>query len=246
MIRVLSMFLLALVVSAGAAAQSVSPATTAGAPVPAASAAAAASPAPAANPYSVMVPVAGTSDAQRDAAIGAALAQVLQSVSPGFTVTPDMQAQASGYVRDFRYQRGAGGNGLELQVDFDQGAVSRLVAANAANPASPAPATRGGAPANGIAPIPLTPAAQQHGTGTLWVAGIGDSHAFATLLSILRGDDALHDVIPVAAAGDGVLVSVDYDQPLATVLAALTGPGGHMTVAPQPHPGADASLQWVP
>ncbi|HET7931052.1 MAG TPA: DUF2066 domain-containing protein [Rhodanobacteraceae bacterium] len=242
MIRVLSMFVLALLVTGAAAAQTAAPATANSAPAAASSVAAPISPTPPANPYSVTVPVAGTADAQRDAAIGAALAQVLQQVSPGFAVTPDMQAQASGYVRDFRYRRGAAGSGLELQVDFDPGAISRLVASTAA---SPAPAASAGTAASGIVPIPTTPAVQQ-GTGTLWVAGISDSHAFATLLSILRGDDALHDVTPVAAAGDGVLISVDFEQPLATVLAALTGPGGHMTLAAQPHPGADATLQWNP
>lgn len=242
MIRVLSTFVLALAVTSVALAQTAPPAATAGAPAAASSIAVPVNPVAPANPYSVTVPVAGTADAQRDAAIGAALAQVLQQVSPGLTVTPDMQAQASGYVRDFRYRRDAAGSGLELQVDFDSGAISRLVAANAA---APAPATSAAAAAGGMAPIATTPS-PQHGTGNLWVAGISDSHAFATLLSTLRGDDALHDVTPVAAEGDGVLISVDFDQPLATVLAALTGPGGHMTMAAQPHPGADATLQWNP
>jgi hypothetical protein len=242
MIRVLSIFVLALVVTGAAVAQTTPPAATAGVPAAASSAAVPVNPVAPANPYSVTVPVAGTADDQRDAAIGAALAQVLQQVSPGFVVTSAVQAQASGYVRDFRYRRDAAGSGLELQVDFDPGAVSRLVAANAA---SPAPAASAGAAASGVTPIPTTPVSQ-HGTGTLWVAGISDSHAFATLLSTLRGDDALHDVTPVAAAGDGVLISVGFEQPLATVLAALTGPGGHMTMAMQPHPGADATLQWVP
>jgi hypothetical protein len=236
MTRVLSIFVWALVVTGAAVAQTAPPAAAAGAPAAASSVAAPV------NPYSVTVPVAGTSDAQRDAAIGAALTQVLLQASPGLAVTPGMQAQASGYVRDFRYRRDAAGSGLELQVDFDPRAISRLVAASAANPA---PAISTGAAASGIAPIATTPAAQ-HGTSSLWVSGISDSHAFATLLSILRGDPALHDVTPVAAAGDGVLINVDFEQPLATLLAALTGPGGHLTMAAQPHAGADVALQWNP
>lgn len=191
-----------------------------------------------ANPYSATVPVAGTSDAQRNAAIAAALTQVLQQVSPGFAASPDVLAQASGYVRNFRYSRAASGNGLQLQVDFDPGAVGRLIAANPdgntiAGGATPASGASAAAPARG-------------GTGTLWVDGIDDSHAFASLLSALRADNALHDVTPVGAKGDGVLLQLGFDQPLATVVAGLTIPNGHLSVEPQPHPGADASLRWTP
>jgi hypothetical protein len=195
-------------------------------------------PAAPANPYSATVPVAGTSDAQRNAAIAAALTEVLQQVSPGFAASPDVLAQASGYVRNFRYSRAASGNGLQLQVDFDPGAVSRLIAAN---PTAGAIAS-GGAPAGGA----TTAAAALGGSGTLWVDGIDNSHAFASLLSLLRGDTALHGVIPVAAEGDGVLLQLGFDQPLATVLAVLTAPNGHLAMERQPHPGADASLRWMP
>lgn len=221
MVRVVLSLLLALGVAYGASAQS---------------AANAAGTAPA-NPYSATVPVAGTSDAQRNAAISAALTQVLQQVSPGFAATPDMLAQASGFVRDYRYRRAASGNGLELQVDFDTGAVSRLIAANPGGAVAGAAAPAGGSTAA---------AAAQGGSGTLWVDGIDNSHAFASLLSTLRGDSALHDVTPVGAQGNGVLLHLGFDQPLATVLAGLTGPGGHLTQDPQPHPGADASLRWTP
>lgn len=227
MLRISLSLLLALGVAALALAQT-APQSASSAPQPAA--------APA-NPYSATVAVAGTSDAQRDAAIAAALTQVLQQVSPGFAASPDVLAQASGYVRNFRYSRAASGNGLQLQVDFDPGAVSRLIAANpggaAVAGASPASGSTAAAPAQG-------------GSGTLWVDGIDDSHAFASLLSTLRGDNALHDVVPVGAEGDGVLLQLSFDQPLATVLAALETPAGHLAQDPQPHPGADASLRWVP
>jgi hypothetical protein len=192
---------------------------------------------PASNAYSATVPVAGTSDAQRNAAISAAFTQVLQQVSPGFVASPDMLAQASGYARDYHYRRAASGNGLELQVDFDPGAVNRLIAVNP-----------GGAVAASSSPAAGSTAAPaaQSGSGTLWVGGIDNSHAFASLLSTLRGDSALHDVTPVGADGKGVLLHLGFDQPLATVLSGLTGPGGHLTEDPQPHPGADASLRWVP
>lgn len=186
-----------------------------------------------ANPYAVTVPVAGTSDAQRNDAISAALVQVLAQVSPGFVATPEQLAKAPGFVRDARYQRAASGNGLQLQVDFDPGAVGRLVAsapaATAAVPGSSAPAA-----------IPVG------GSATLWISGIDDSHAYASLLALLRGDSALHGVTPIGAEGDGVLVRLSYDQPLTTVLANLGGPAGHLAVDTQPHPGADAALRWQP
>lgn len=222
MLRVVLFLLLASAVAIAAVAQT-APLDDPGAATPA-------------NPYSVTVPVAGTSDAQRDAAIASALSQVLQTVSPGFSASSDTLARASGYVRDFRYRRASGG-GLELQVDFDPGAISRLLAASPGNPVA---GTAGPAAATTAA------AAAQGGSGDVWVDNIRDSHAFASLLSALRSDVSLHDVTPVAAQGDGVMLHVAFDQPLATVLAGLTGPGGHLAVEPQPHPGADAALRWVP
>ncbi len=227
MMRMLLALVLALAVAGGTAAQTAAPAgagTAAGPPVTAA-----------ANPYSATVPVAGTSDAQRNAAIGNALSRVLQQVAPGFVPDADVLKHASDYVRDFRYRRAADNTGLELQVDFDPGAVSRMLAANAQ--AGPAAGATSGLAAGTAAP--------QSGSGTLWVTGIDNSHAFAMLLSILRGDSALHDVVPVEAHGDAVLLQLDFDQPLAGVLAGLTGPGGHLVPATQPHLGADASLEWV-
>lgn len=207
------------------------------APPPAAPAAAPAS------PYSATVPVAGTSDAQRSAAIAAALTQVLQQVSPGFVPGTDMLANASGYVRDYHYRRAASGTGLELQVDFDPGAIGRLVAQGGAG----AVAT-GAAGQNGAAPAAAGSAGSvaASGTGTLWVGGLDSTHAFATLMSLLRNDDQLHDVVPVGANGDGVLLQVGYSAPLATVIAALEAPNGHLAQAAQAHPGADVSLQWTP
>lgn len=192
---------------------------------------------PSAGPYSTTVPVAGTSDDQRNAAIGVALGQVLQQVAPGTSVPPDVLAQAPGYVRDYHYRRAASG-GLELQVDFDPGAVGRLVA-QAQNATAGALA---GQPGSGAS----AGAVAQGGTATLWVDGIDDSHAFAALLATLRADPALHDVIPEAAKGDGVLLRVTSDRALADVLAGLGGAAGHLAPAAQPHPGADTALHWVP
>lgn len=204
----------------------------------------ASAPAPA-SPYSATVPVAGTSDAQRAAAISAALAEVLQAVSPGFAAPPATLAAASTYVRRYRYQRAPSGTGLVLTVDFDPGAVGRLVNA-AAGGATPAAAVAvGAAPAAAGSAGPAATVASG-GPATIWIGGIDDSHAFATVLSALRGASDLSQVRPVAASGDGVLVSVVAGVPLATVLQSLAGPTGHLAMAAQPHAGADASLQWLP
>lgn len=232
MIRFMLALLLTLAAAGLAVAQNVAPSqATASPPAPAPIA-------PAGNPYSVVVPVAGTNDDQRNAAIASALVQVLQQASPGFTADADTLAHASSYVRDFRYRRAGSGTGLQLQVDFDPGAVGRLVAAgqNAVATAGPAAPAVGGSAA----------AAAQSGSGTLWVGGLTDSRAFAGALAALRGDAQLHDVIPMSAQGDGVLLSLKFDQSLAAVMARLTANGGHLTVAQQAHPGADVSLHWTP
>jgi hypothetical protein len=200
---------------------------------------------PQTSPYSATVPVAGTSDAQRSAAIAAALAVVLLQASPGFAPSADMLANASGYVRGYHYRRAASGAGLELQVDFDPGAVGRLVAQGGGGaPATAATTATSGAASSATAGAPgAVPAS---GTGMLWVGGLDSTHAFASLMSLLRGDDQLHDVVPIGASGGGVLLQVGYSAPLATVIAALEAPNGHLAQAAQAHPGADASLRWNP
>lgn len=233
-----SVFLLCVLGFAGGAWAQAAPPPTTGVPA-----------APQASPYSATVPVAGTSDVQRSAAIAAALTAVLQQNSPGFTPSADMLSNASGYVRDYHYRRAASGAGLELQVDFDPGAIGRLVAQGGG---AAAPGTAGATAANGAtsstpsgtASAPGTAAAS--GTGMLWVGGIDSTHAFASLVSLLRGDDQLSNVVPVGADDGGVLLQVGYSAPLATVIAALETPNGHLAQAMQAHPGADASLQWTP
>ena len=208
-----------------------------------------AAPAPvivAANPYSATVPVAGTSDAQRNDAIAAALKVVLQQASPGFTPDTDTLSNASGYVRDYHYRRAASGGGLELQVDFDPGAIQSLVAQSGASGSGTVAGTTPASPASAGSGAGAAMPAVAGGTGMIWVDGIQNSHAFASLLSMLRGDPQLQDVEPVAAQSDGVLLQLGYSAPLATVLAALEIPNGHLAQAAQAHPGADASLHWTP
>jgi len=82
------------------------------------------------SPYTVVVSVADTSDAARDAAFGDALAQVLARTSGGQDISgkpgyADVLKGASGIVQQYQYQRAA--TGLALQVTFDQAAVQRAV-----------------------------------------------------------------------------------------------------------------------
>lgn len=83
------------------------------------------------SPYSVTVPVADASDAQRDRAFATALGQVLTRVAggqdlrsnPGYA---DALGNAGSIVQKYQYQRAA--TGLIVDVDFEPGSVRRLVA----------------------------------------------------------------------------------------------------------------------
>lgn len=82
------------------------------------------------SPYSVVVPVADTSDGQRDQAFATALAQVLTRVAGGQDLRSnagyaDALSKASSLAQKFQYQRAA--TGMILQVDFEPGAVRRLI-----------------------------------------------------------------------------------------------------------------------
>lgn len=83
-----------------------------------------------ASPYTVMVPVTDTGDAQRGEAFASALAQVLARLAGGQDLRSkpgygDALKDASALVRHFQYARVAGG--INLTVDFEPGAVRHLV-----------------------------------------------------------------------------------------------------------------------
>ena len=104
------------------------------------------------SPYSVVVPVTDTSEAQRDTAFATALAQVLERVAGGQDLRSkpgydDALKGAPGLVQQFQYQRA--GSGIVLQVNFDPGAVRRLI-------------TQIGVPAAGVKPPVLV---LVHGSG---------------------------------------------------------------------------------
>ncbi|WP_449427703.1 DUF2066 domain-containing protein [Rhodanobacter umsongensis] len=82
------------------------------------------------SPYSVTVPVADTSAAQRDQAFATALGQVLTRVAGGQDLRSnagyaDALGKAGSMVQKFQYQRAA--TGLTVAVDFEPGSVRRLV-----------------------------------------------------------------------------------------------------------------------
>ena len=82
------------------------------------------------SPYTVVVPVADTTDAARDNAFGEALAQVLVRTAGGQDLSartgyPDALKGAAGIVKQYQYQRAA--TGLSLQVTFDEAAVQRTI-----------------------------------------------------------------------------------------------------------------------
>lgn len=82
------------------------------------------------SPYSVTVPVADTSEAQRDQAFATALGQVLTRVAGGQDLRSnggygDALSKAGSIVQKYQYQRAA--TGLVLNVDFASPSVRRLV-----------------------------------------------------------------------------------------------------------------------
>lgn len=83
------------------------------------------------SPYSVVVPVTDTSDAQRDQAFATALAQVMTRVAGGQDLRSNpgyagALGGAGSLVQKFQYQKAA--TGLVLDVDFAPSSVRRLVA----------------------------------------------------------------------------------------------------------------------
>lgn len=82
------------------------------------------------SPYSVVVPVTDTSDAQRNQAFTTALGQVMSRVAGGQDLRSnpgygEVMTKARAIVQKYQYERAE--TGLVLNVDFEAGAVRRLV-----------------------------------------------------------------------------------------------------------------------
>lgn len=80
--------------------------------------------------------------------------------------------------------------------------------------------------------------------GKLWVSGLGSALDYANLLSTLRADPSVQQVMTLGAQGDSVLLAVKASVPLNSLAANLAA-GGRLLLQGEPHPGADANLRWL-
>ncbi len=186
--------------------------------------------------YSVSIPVSDTSDAQRNHAFAVALGGILARTggqqltgAPGFT---DALGSAASLVQNYQYTRAPAGarQAFMLDVQFDPAAVKLLAAGLQKQLAVAMPAEAG---SSSTSP-----------TARVWVAPLNSALDMAQLLSTVRADSQVSDAEPVAASGDGVLLSIRSSDDLPALLAALQA-GGHLQADPTGHPGADASLRWT-
>ncbi|HTV87052.1 MAG TPA: DUF2066 domain-containing protein [Dyella sp.] len=79
--------------------------------------------------------------------------------------------------------------------------------------------------------------------GTLWVSGLHSAMDYANLLSLLRADPSVQNVVTLGAQDDGLLLSVKAGMPLDGLAANLTA-GGRLLQG-SAHDGADVSLRWL-
>jgi hypothetical protein len=159
------------------------------------------------SPYSVTVPVADTSDAQRNQAFTTALGQVLTRVAGGQDLRGNegygsALGQAASMVQKFQYQRAV--TGLILDVDFEPGAVRRLV-------------SRLGVQSAGIKPPVL-----------LLVQGSDDR---------LLDQSALSSLAAAAGARGINVVYPDVANPADTARVAAADPAALATINQQYHTG---------
>ena len=171
----------------------------------------------ASSPYAVVVPVADTSDAQRDQAFATALGQVLTRIAGGQDLRSnagyaDALGKAGSIVQKFQYQRAA--TGLVLDVEFEPGSVRRLV-------------SKLGVQSAGIKPPVLL--LVQDSDGRLL-----DQTALASLASAAaaRGTNVVYadgnppDPAKVAAADPAALVAVNRQYRTGLVLLGKLHDGG--------------------
>ncbi|MDQ6646916.1 MAG: DUF2066 domain-containing protein [Pseudomonadota bacterium] len=159
------------------------------------------------SPYSVTVPVADTSEAQRDQAFSTALGQVLTRVAGGQDLRSnggygDALSQAGSIVQKYQYQRAA--TGLTLDVDFAPSSVRRLVSTL-------------GVPSAGIKPPVL-----------LLVKGTDGQ---------LLDQAALGGLASVAGARGTEVVYPDYHRPPAATALASADPAALSAVNQKYHTG---------
>ncbi|MDW2983245.1 MAG: DUF2066 domain-containing protein [Rhodanobacter sp.] len=171
----------------------------------------------ASSPYAVVVPVADTSDAQRDQAFATALGQVLTRIAGGQDLRSnagyaDALGKAGSMVQKFQYQRAA--TGLVLDVEFEPGSVRRLV-------------SRLGVQSAGIKP-PVLLLVQGSDGRLLDQAALASlaSAAAARGTNVVYPDGDLPDLARVAAADPAALVAVNRQYHTGLVLLGKLRDGG--------------------
>lgn len=171
----------------------------------------------ASSPYAVVVPVADTSDAQRDQAFATALGQVLTRIAGGQDLRSnagyaDALGKAGSMVQKFQYQRAA--TGLVLDVEFEPGSVRRLV-------------SKLGVQSAGIKP-PVLLLVQGSDGRLLDQAALASlaSAAAARGTNVVYPDGDLPDLARVAAADPAALVAVNRQYHTGLVLLGKLRDGG--------------------
>jgi hypothetical protein len=171
----------------------------------------------ASSPYSVVVPVADTSDAQRDQAFATALGQVLTRIAGGQDLRSnpgygDALGKAASMVQKFQYQRAA--TGLVLDVEFEPGSVRRLV-------------SKLGVQSAGIKPpvLLLVQGSDGHLLGQPALASLAAA-AVARGTNVVYPDGNPPDPAKVAAADPAALAAVNQQYHTGLVLLGKLRDGG--------------------
>ncbi|MGA9341985.1 MAG: DUF2066 domain-containing protein [Rhodanobacteraceae bacterium] len=189
--------------------------------------------------YTGEAPAASQSEADRDAALKAALAGVVEKIAgdAGIVSRPDVARaieQAPRYVLQYQYRRDTATDvtapGLILVAQFDQSAVDSMLASLGIG--------------EGRAPVPMlaTPI-----DASLWIGGIESADDYARAVGYLDKLEFVRSANPMRVRGDGMLVHVTLTTDLSSFLAALNSDGtlGVVNGSP-PLDGVDATLALVP
>ncbi|MDA3914047.1 DUF2066 domain-containing protein [Oleiagrimonas sp.] len=187
--------------------------------------------------YKVTIPVTDTTAAQRNHAFAVGLGMVLTR-QVGNTITgaqgySDALGKAANLVQNYQYQRAPAGSAspFVLQVSFDTAAVQQLAQTLQKQLQSAADEVPGAIVTQG-------------GKGTLWVSHMDSAMDLAHLLALLRSDNRVKSVEPIAADGHGVMLQISTSAPLQVVLGSLKSKG-HLQPDAIAHSGANASMNWL-
>lgn len=181
--------------------------------------------------YAGEAPVASQSDADRAAALRAAMANAIaaQSADPAALSRPEIAravAQADRYVLQYEYRHG--GDGFVLVAQFDSAVIDRLLQRDAGGDAA---AAAGDTPSQALA----------------WVGGIRGADDYVRLMAYFARNHFVRSAQPVAAQGDGLLVRLSLASDLPRFLEVVAMERTLAVAgAPAPIDGAEASLVLTP